>query len=102
MSAEFLTVVLGVILSLVFLYIPGAREKLDQLTPEGKQLVMLVLTALIALGSLAIACTGFAVDFGVPLTCDREGIVGLVKAFILAIGANQATYMVYKVATNRP
>ena len=96
MNAEFLTVVLGVLVSLIFLYVPGAKAKLDEQTPEVKRLVMLGLMALVALGSLGLACAGFAADFGIPLTCDRAGIVELVKAFFLAVGANQTTYMIAK------
>jgi len=98
MSAEFLTGVLGVVVSLVFLYVPGAKTWLDNQTSEIKQLVMLGLMALVAAGSLALTCAGFAADFGLPLTCDRAGIVELIKAFFLAIGANQTTYMAVRVA----
>lgn len=96
MTPELIAAVVGVLLTLIFYYVPGAQAWLDTKTAEQKRLVMLGATLLVALGALGIACTGFAADFGLPLTCDRAGIVGLIKAFLAAIGANQASYMALK------
>jgi hypothetical protein len=92
MSAEFLAMVAGVVLSLAFSYIPGLSARFDTLSGEGKRLAMLALLFAVAAGSIGLACAGFAADLGLSLTCDRAGIVGTLQAFFLAAMANQAAY----------
>lgn len=96
MTSDMIVSIAGILVALVFTYIPGAKAWLDGQTPEFKRLFMLGVMFLVAGGALLLACTGFASDFGLLLTCDRAGIVGLVKAFVIAFGANQATYQVTK------
>jgi hypothetical protein len=68
MSADFLLMVVGVLTSLLFMYVPTLKARLDEQTPEVKRLVMLGLMAMAALASLGLACVGLAADFGIPLT----------------------------------
>lgn len=82
----------GVVLSLVFSYIPGARDWFSRLTGDQKRLVMLGACLVVPVAMALLACTGFAADFGLSVTCDRAGIVGLIKAFVVAAITNQTAY----------
>lgn len=92
MTAEELAGIAGMVLSLVFSYVPGLRQRYGALDGNRKRLVMLVALAVTALGVYGLACTGLGPDFGLAVTCDRQGAVALVQAFVMALVANQATY----------
>jgi hypothetical protein len=91
MSAEELSLVVGLLLSLLFSYVPGFKGRFEALATETKRLVMAGLLVLVAVGSYGVACWNI-LDVGV--SCDQPGIVGLVTAFIAALVANQATYLI--------
>lgn len=82
----------GVVLSLVFSYVPGARDWFAKLNGDQKRLVMLGACLVVPVVMALLACTGFAADFGLTVTCDRAGIVELVKAFVVAAITNQTAY----------
>ena len=90
MSAESLALYSGVVLSLVFSYVPGLSTKYAALSDTAKKLIMLGMLALVSVLVVVAACTGFAEDLGIYVTCDRDGFVGVVKAFMLALIANQS------------
>ena len=90
-SSEIIVGAAGVILSLLFSYIPGLRTWYAALITETKQLIMLgllilVTGAIFALGCYDILSTGIA--------CDKYGIIALVQMLIVAIVSNQAAYMI--------
>lgn len=92
MTPETLALYSGVVLSLVFSYVPGIESKYKGLDVAWKQLVMLGLLVLVAIGIFSIACAGMAGDFGLTATCDKNGVVEIIKILIMASIANQATY----------
>ncbi len=94
MDAELLAVILGVVLSLAFNYVPGLSEKYAGLAKEQKSLIMLGLLALASAGAYGLACAGWAADFGLAVSCDRKGLVEVIKAFVAALIANQAAYVI--------
>ncbi|HFC09054.1 MAG TPA: hypothetical protein ENJ54_04235 [Chloroflexi bacterium] len=94
MDANFLSALAGVLLSLIFSYVPGARQWYGALDGVHKRLVMLAFLLAAALVVVAVACSGFGPDFQVGVTCDRSGLVVLAKAFITGLATNQATYLV--------
>ncbi len=93
MSAELLSSVAGVLLSLIFSYTPGLNAKYDALATTQKRLVMLGALVVVSGGAFGLSCANW---FNLPITCDQAGIEQLVNAFILALMANQATYLVTK------
>jgi hypothetical protein len=58
--------------------------------------VMLGLLVLVALSTYGLSCAGLGVDIGINVTCDQPGAIGLLKALVLAIAANQGTYTITK------
>lgn len=90
MNAEFLSMIAGILLSLLFSYVPGASDWYGALDGVRKRLVMLGLLFLAAVGAFALSCAGIY-DFA---PCDQAGAVQAVEAFIAAVIANQTTYLV--------
>ena len=94
MDAQTLALLSGVVLSLLFSYIPGLNVWFAKLDSSVKRLIMLALLFLTGLSVVGIACAGFGASLGITVTCDQAGFVGVLKAFVLAMIANQAAYAV--------
>jgi hypothetical protein len=94
MTADGLALYAGVVLSLLFSYVPGLNTWFAGLEAIYKRLIMLGLLLLTAGVIYGIACLGWGGWFGLALTCDKKGLVELVQAFILAMIANQAAYQI--------
>ena len=90
MSAELLSSVAGIVLSLIFSYVPGVRTWYDQFNPDYKRLVMLVLLAVVAVGVFGLSCAWLYQ--WVP--CDQSCGVKLVEIFVMALIANQTTFLI--------
>ncbi len=91
MTAEIIASIAGILLSLVFSFVPGLKQWYDSQTPQAKSLVMLGALVVVSAGAFGLSCAGW---FDVPITCDQAGAEQLVGAFILALMANQSTYLV--------
>ncbi len=89
MSAEQLSAVAGVVLSLAFSYIPGLQGVFDPLTPTEKRLVMASLLIIVAIAAFLAGCRGL-----LAITCDQPGVLGLVTSLVAALVANQATFLI--------
>lgn len=94
-TPEVLSTVAGIILSLLFSYLPGLNTRFAALSSETKRLVMLALLFIVAAGAFGLACAGVLTEiFGATVTCDRTGLLGLIQAFIFAVIGNQSAYMI--------
>ncbi len=94
MSAESLSLIAGTILSLTFSYIPGARSWFDEFEPEIKRSIMLVLLLITAGSVYGFSCLGWAAEWGISMSCDRSGLMGLIEQVVIAIVANQSVYAI--------
>jgi hypothetical protein len=99
MDGETLAMAAGALLSLAFSYLPGVQSWYQALTDTNKRLVMLALLVVVAAGAFGLSCLGWGEIFGLggenlPLTCDAPGAAGLFRALILAVLANQGTYLI--------
>lgn len=94
MTSDSLALISGAVLSLIFSYVPGLSAKWEALDGTVKRLGMLVMLVLVAGGAFALACSGWGADFGVKVVCDKQGFVGLVQAFLMAVIANQGAYKI--------
>jgi hypothetical protein len=92
MTTELLSALAGIVLSLLFSYVPGLSTWFAGQSEEKKKLLMLGLLVLTAAGVFGLGCTPYAADLGIPLTCDEAGVVALVKLVIAAAVANQTAY----------
>jgi hypothetical protein len=101
MNADTLSAIAGALLSLAFSYIPSLQARYEPLDGVYKRLIMLGLLVLAAAGAFSLACAGWGTDFGLQLTCDRSGLIGLVRALIAALVANQTTFLISPTRNHR-
>ncbi len=91
-NPEFLAMIAGVVLSLLFSYVPKLNTWYAALATEIKQLIMLGLM-LVSTGAIfALGCGGI-----IPINdfaCDQNTAVYFIYTFILALVANQGTYKI--------
>ena len=92
MTPETLALLAGIILSLVFSYIPGLNTKFAGLSSEVKRLVMLGLCVLVGAGAFGLTCAGFGNVVGAQLACDKQGLITLFQSIVLVAIANQSAY----------
>ncbi|HEX9029601.1 MAG TPA: hypothetical protein VF823_10545 [Anaerolineales bacterium] len=92
LSAEGLSALAGILLSLGCSYLPGVRQRFGELDATGKRLVMLGLLAVSALGVFGLSCTPYQ-PFP-ELSCDQAGAWGMLRLFLAALVANQAAFNV--------
>lgn len=96
MTAEQLSATAGVILSLVFSYVPPVRGWFEALDGDGKRVVMGLALAVVAAGALGLSCLDWsALVQGAPLpTCDEVGVGQALQALLAALIANQAVFLI--------
>lgn len=90
-TPELLAGISGVVLSLLFSYIPGLRTWFAALAAETKQLIMLLLLLLISIVIYGLGCYGV---LQTDIACDKSGIMTLVSIFISSVIANQGTHKI--------
>lgn len=89
-TPEWLALVAGAVLSLLFSYVPGLSDWYATLDGTRKRLVMAGLLLVVAGGAFGLGCAGILAG----VDCSRNGAVNAVYAFILALMANQSTYAI--------
>ena len=95
MTPEKIAALAGIVLSLVFSYVPLLNDWYDKLTPTPKRLLMLALLVLTALGSLLYTCRA---DLSACVALNFETYL---TALVAAIIANQATYTLAPLSAER-
>ena len=94
LSPEYLSAGAGLLLSLLFSYVPGVSAWYDALGPTTKRLVMLGLLLAVALASLLYQCR-------TDLACVGVEWEAYLAAFIAALITNQATASITPLAPAR-
>jgi len=89
MTPELLGSIAGIVLSLVFSYVPKVKDSFGALSGDYKRLVMLGMLLLTAVGIFGLSC----LNWYNLVACDVTGIKDLVEIFILSAVANQGAYM---------
>lgn len=89
MTSTELAAVAGIVLSLLFSYVPGLHDWYGKQTAQAKSGIMAVCILLVAILTFALSCTGLQLS----TTCDQRGAWGLVQIVIAALVANQGTYV---------
>ena len=97
MTSDLLVSVAGVVLSLLFSYLPGLSAWYGELSGDRKRLIMLGMLALVAGGMYALDCGGLLVKIApdvAGMCSTADGWVQVVRAFVLAMIANQSAYAI--------
>ena len=104
MTPTLLSSLAGIALSLIFSYIPGISPRYEALTATYKRLVMLFLLAVVSTAAFGFACLGWLPFFGdqISVACTQQGGVELLTAFVLALVANQSTYLITPKTAAKP
>ena len=89
MTSEQLGSIAGIVLSLLFSYIPGVRDRFALLSSTKKSLFMAAMLLAVSVVALGLSCASVVN----VIECSQSGVVQLVSVFISALVANQATYM---------
>ena len=92
-NAAFLTATAAAILALLFDYAGGLAEWYDQLSDIQQRQLMGVLLLLVSVGVFLGQC--FSI-FVTNLSCTQTGAMDLLYQFLLAIGVNQGTHLMFK------
>jgi len=94
MTADNLTLISGVVISLFGSYFPGFSRWFDTLSPNLKRLFMLAILFITSFLVFVLSCSNYLPSFEYTVTCDQEGALGVFRVFIAALIANQATYAI--------
>ena len=89
MTSEQLGSIAGIVLSLLFSYIPGVRDRFALLSSTEKSLFMAAMLLAVSIGAFGLSCASVVN----VIECSQSGVVQLVSVFISALVANQATYV---------
>lgn len=92
--SELLPYLAGFLLSALFVYAPRLNLWFTGLPSAKKALLQLGLLLLVALVYFGLGCTSLAGKLGIALPCTVDGGITLIGAFIKAVLANQATYLI--------
>lgn len=97
MTSDLIASIAGVVLSLLFSYLPGLSAWYGELSGDKKRLIMLGMLALVAGGMYALDCGGLLVKVApdvAGMCTAADGWVQVVRAFVLAMIANQSAYAI--------
>jgi hypothetical protein len=90
MNGTELSAAAGILLSLIFSYIPFVNDWYAPKDSQTKSLIMLLALAVVAGGAYGASCLGW----WPVVTCDKAGAKMLVEAFVAALISSQATYAI--------
>jgi hypothetical protein len=95
LTLETLSVLFGILLSVLCSYAPRVKTKWNALDGDAKRVVMLVSLFLITLALFGASCTQFKDSFAIlsAVSCTQNGAIDLFKLFVSAVVANQAAFM---------
>lgn len=91
MTAQVLTGVAGVLLSLAFAYIPGLKTWFANKESTTKRLVMAGVLLVATVGAFVLACWQ-PERFSDLVVCSDTGFLDLVWLYIVALISNQSAY----------
>lgn len=90
MTVDAITAAAGVVLAILFEYVPGLKDWFNALDDNYQRLVMLIALLWVVAGSFGLSCYGKFEYF----ECSEAGVWAAVQAFIAALVANQSTHRI--------
>lgn len=95
-NADLLAMISGILLAVLFEYLPGLRQWYDAKKDDVQRGIMLLALMAVSLVIYALSCSGWLEMIwpGLSVTCDEKGVALLIRTFVLALVANQPTYLV--------
>lgn len=93
MTPEVISSAAAALLSLVFAYVPKADEWFAKLDAKSKAGILVGSIFLISAGAMGLSCANLFPGL-TGLTCNQPGLEGLARSFVMALVANQTTYLI--------
>ena len=90
MTGDQLGTTAGVVLGLVFEYLPGLAKWYQEQEDNVQRLILLGAMALVTLTIFGMGCAGLSETFA----CTKEGAFEALKVFVSGIISSQAAYLV--------
>lgn len=91
MTSDKLAALVGVLISLLFAYLPGLKTWFEKQASEAKGGITAGITVLAALAIYGLSCAGWFTELGV--TCSQGGFQQLVSIVIGALVGLAGTYV---------
>lgn len=102
LTPDLIVILAGLILALIFDFVPKAKAWFDTKSVEGKRLVNAAILLVVVVIVFGFNCLGWAGLVGIPsVACTQEGALFMVQLFLLAIGVNYGTHAVSRGVTNK-
>lgn len=90
LTPEGLSAFAGMVLSLLFSYVPKLSDWFAEKDPTVKRLLMAAMLLVVAAGAMGLSCANLVNT----VACSQEGLLTLIGSFISALVANQATFQI--------
>lgn len=94
MTSESLILIAGAVISLLFSYFPALNTWFAGKAADVKRMIMVGVLLVVSAAIFGLSCAGFGGDIGITIECSKDGALGLLKIFIMAVIANQSAYAV--------
>lgn len=94
MSAEVLVGLAGVVLAILFEYVPGLTDWYNQLKNNYQRLLMLGMLVVVAGVVFGLNCEGWFAGKIPVVECSQEGIEELIWLVVVAVASNQGTHRI--------
>jgi hypothetical protein len=91
--AQLIPVIAGIVLSLLLTYFPTLKTWYAKQAAAQKALIVLALSAVVALAYFGIACTPWAIHLGIVVACTEDGFWTVATAFGEVVAASQVAYL---------
>lgn len=92
MTSDFLAAAAGIVLSLIFSYVPGVAPWFAEKDATTKRLITLGLILGISILAFLVTCFNIIIP-GITLTCSAQGAVDLGQVILAAAIANQTAFL---------
>jgi heme/copper-type cytochrome/quinol oxidase subunit 4 len=94
LKPEYLTAAAGLVMSVLFTYIPLLNTWYAKLDKKVKPALMLGLLAVVSLAIFGLSCWQLSAPDFPMVVCSEKGAWALFKVFAAAVVINQATYLI--------
>jgi len=89
-----LSTIVGILLSLIFSYVPGLSTWYDARPTDIKRMIMGGLLIVTTVAIFGLTCTGMGPDLGLTAVCSKSGALDLLSLLVAALVANQSAFLV--------
>lgn len=102
LTPDLIAMVAGLLLALIFDFVPKAKAWFDTKSVEGKRLINAGILFAVVVFIFGFNCLGWASGFHIPaVACTQEGALLMVQLFVLALGVNYSTHAISRGVTKK-